>query len=118
MIPIRKPGFRLHCFVRPNCQYCERAKPVIERFKQAHPEGLVLLTTREEVIGFTPKGTPAYLFIADAGGKPFAHEGLLTLDDMEVALAQVCPPVEAEDDEDHPPKGRKAPVGSNEEEEE
>jgi hypothetical protein len=117
MIPTRKPGFRLYVFTRYGCHYCERAKPVVEKFKQAHPEGTVLLTTREEVIGFTPKGTPAYLFIADAGGKPFAHEGLLTLDDMEVALAQVCPVV-SEDDEDHPPKGRKAKVGSDEEEEE
>ena len=115
MIPM-KPGFKLYAFVRPGCEYCERAKPVIEKFKHAHPEGLVLLTTRDDVIGFTPKGTPAYLFVPTAGGRPFAHEGLLTLDDMEVALAQVCPV--ASDDEDHPPRGRKATVGSNEEEEE
>ena len=99
MTPTAAP-FRLFFFFKPGCGYCEEAKPIVDRFAQAHPEALVMKingSRRSEILGFEPEGFPAYLLVATHGGQRFDHVGLLSAELMEEALAEIRP-----DDEDQP----------------
>ena len=99
MIPAPKPPFRLYVFHRANCHFCARALPIVDQFAAKHPEAIVVKTMRQELNGFVPKGTPTYLLVSSSG-EHLAHEGLLTLSEMEHLTAQLFPDDEDEADEE------------------
>ena len=95
-MPFQGPPFRLYVFTQPQCPMCMAAGPVIDQFQRKHPEALVVKTTRNELNGFKSKATPTYLFVVD-GFEPLAHQGFLSLDEMEELHGKIFP-----DDEDDP----------------
>jgi thiol-disulfide isomerase/thioredoxin len=110
---LNRPPFRLYVFTQPSCPVCKQVPPVLSQFQRKHPEALVMNTSRRELNGFEAKATPTYLFVVD-GAEPHAHQGFLSLEEMEEVYSEIFPDDEDDPDVKHTEKdfGKKAVRGS------
>lgn len=78
---------RLYWFHQVGCGHCALAEPEVAKFQRKHPKVMVIkvnLARREEVDGWAPAGTPAYLLKINEK-QVFTHIGGLRFAELEEA---------------------------------